>query len=82
MKLLIDTDAFCKLGITGLLADAVGVFGLTLSIAPVWLLCHTCYRRAISYAVTAPISAASWLPRRTECPFVPSPSPCMFNRSH
>lgn len=31
MKLLIDTDAFCKLGITGLLADAVGVFGLTLS---------------------------------------------------
>lgn len=31
MKLLIDTDAFCKLGIAGLLADAAELFGATLS---------------------------------------------------
>ena len=31
MKLLVDTDAFCKLGIAGLLADAVGVLGGNLS---------------------------------------------------
>ena len=31
MKLLFDTDAFCKLGIAGLLADAAGVFGADLS---------------------------------------------------
>ena len=31
MKLLIDTDAFCKLGIAGLLPDAAELFGATLS---------------------------------------------------
>ena len=31
MKLLIDTDAFCKLGIAGRLADAAGLFGANLS---------------------------------------------------
>ena len=30
MKLLIDSDGFCKLGVCGLLQDAVGVFGCTL----------------------------------------------------
>lgn len=27
MKLLVDTDAFCKLGVAGLLEDAAGIFG-------------------------------------------------------
>jgi len=31
MTLLIDTDAFCKLGLAGLLEDAVALFGATLS---------------------------------------------------
>lgn len=30
MKLLIDTDAFCKLGLAGLLTDAVGILGAEL----------------------------------------------------
>ncbi len=31
MKLLVDTDAFCKLGLAGLLPDAVQILGSTLS---------------------------------------------------
>ena len=31
MKVLVDTDAFCKLGLAGLLADVVGVLGAPLS---------------------------------------------------
>ena len=31
MHLLVDTDAFCKLGVAGLLEDAAGVFGTHLS---------------------------------------------------
>ena len=31
MHLLVDTDAFCKLGVAGLLDDAAGVFGARLS---------------------------------------------------
>ena len=31
MNLLVDTDAFCKLGVAGLLEDAAGVFGARLS---------------------------------------------------
>ena len=30
MNLLVDTDAFCKLGVAGLLEDAAGVFGVRL----------------------------------------------------
>ena len=28
-RLLVDTDAFCKLGVAGLLTDAIGVLGVT-----------------------------------------------------
>jgi hypothetical protein len=31
MNLLVDTDAFCKLGVAALLEDAAGVFGARLT---------------------------------------------------
>ena len=31
MNLLVDTDAFCKLGVAGLLEDSTGVFGTRLT---------------------------------------------------
>ena len=68
MKLLIDTDAFCKLGIVGLLADAAGVVGASLSdcgrlaALPYMLRKGRLRRRYGSAACSALISLAETMP--------------------